>query len=263
MERLIFGFAFIQGLVCADVTRTGLVIDSLQSVDGSDSLNEATFSNNYEYLYRTDGLSENYLNYKAVYGLRYRPTKKPVTNNYNLISSYKKTGLNTSVFNEVISASHDETRHVNDSTVASSSTESEISPTQALSSQNHTDLDVEPVADESRKHIMRPNNRVEYALDFLGERLKQLLYHSGDKSRPESKLSPHLSSLGRFLNLFTLIKLDSVPCQSAKKPLRQLSGTCYSENDCFNLGGVAVDRCSKGFGVCCVCKVDEPFEDSI
>jgi hypothetical protein len=266
----IFGFAFVQSLVC--VVNSGTVIDSLQSVKGSDTFNEASLSNNYEHSYRTDDLSENYLNYRAVYNLRYKPTKKSMMNNYNHISSHKKSRLNTTLDNEVISASEDETRHANDSSVASSSTESEILLThinatseslETLLNDNHIHLDVEPTVDESRKHIMRPNNRVEFALNFLGERLKQLLYHSSDKSRPESKLSPHLSSLGRFLNLFTLIKLDSIPCLSAKKPLRQLSGTCYSETDCLHLGGVVVDRCLNGFGVCCVCKFSARFKEAI
>ncbi|CAO1411408.1 unnamed protein product [Diamesa hyperborea] len=108
--------------------------------------------------------------------------------------------------------------------------------------------------DETRNHIMKPSNKFANALNFLAARLKKLLYYSTDKNRIESKISPQLSSLGRFLNLFTIIKFDNVPCTTARKPLRQLSGTCYHEIECLQLGGIAVDRCAKGFGVCCVFK---------
>jgi hypothetical protein len=267
MERLFskfFGLVLIQGL--AGVARnSGKVIDSSPSVDSNESLNETSLSNNYEYLYKTDGHLENYLNYRAVYGLRYKPTKKPPSN-YNLISNYKEQERNVTIPNKVISANEDDTQSFNDSNVASSSVESEIvtsvtasESSEAFLRQNYTVVDAEPAFDESRKHIMRPNNRVEHALDFLAERLKTLLYNSADKTRPESKISPHLSSLGRFLNLFTLIKLDNIPCVSAQRPLRQLSGTCYRENDCLSLGGIVVDRCANGFGVCCVCKMRYRF----
>lgn len=271
MECLIaklFGLILIQGFVCV-ARNSGKIIESSQSVDEpfNATPNDTSLSDNYEYLYKMNGQSANYLNYRAVYGLRYKQTQKPMknhTSNYNLIVNDKESEPTETISNEVISAHDDEAQSsFNDSIAASSSVESEILATHveaaessgALLGQNYNaTYVVEPAVDESRNHIMRPNNRVEYALDFLAERLKKLLYHSMDKTRPESKISPHLSSLGRFLQLFTLIQLDSVPCLSAKRPLRQLSGTCYSENDCLHMGGIAVDRCANNFGVCCVCK---------
>jgi hypothetical protein len=213
-------------------------------------------NNNYMYLYKTDDQTQNYLNYRAVYGLRYSPTKKsikPNTNNYHNSDqepSFNGTNANA---NEVISASENETENeFVESETLTSVASSQSSAT--LPQQSFTFGSAEPAVDESRNHIMRPNNRVEYALDFLSERLKTLLHYSGDKSRPESKLSPHLTSLGRFLNLFSLIKFENIPCITAMKPLRQLSGTCYNEVECAGLGGIAVDRCANGFGVCCVCE---------
>jgi hypothetical protein len=255
------------------------IIEITSGVDGVANNNSVVIENapdnNYLYLYKANGQSENYLNYRAVYGLRYKPTKKPThssmsftkTANHNIVSNIEDSELNGTTFKEVISANKDETLNMdNIYETPPSSIESEITPhsetsavtspniSEALAHQNYTFSEEEPVVDESRKHIMRPNNRVEESLEFLAERLKKLLYHSADKSRPESKLSPHLSSLGRFLSLFTLIRLENLPCLTAKRPLRQLSGTCYNEVECASMGGIAVDRCANGFGVCCVCK---------
>lgn len=205
----------------------------------------------FMYVYKSDGHPQNYLNYRAVYGLRYSPSRK-LSPTSEVVApqdvEQPSQPSNDSISSEVNSASETETENVNDED-ASSSVESETA-----AHANFTFGIVEPAVDESRNHIMRPNNRVEYALDFLAARLKKLLYYSGDASRPESKVSPHLTSLGKLLNLFSLIRFENVPCLTAQKPLRQLSGTCYNEMECANLGGLAVDRCASGFGVCCVCE---------
>lgn len=263
-------FILIQRVLICVAKSSEKIIEREQSVEVPDEAlisapNENALNNNYMYLYKTNDQPENYLNYRAVYGLRYKPTRKTTKiepNNYNIVN--EESQFNSSISDEeVISAIEDETENVNEK-IASSSVESEIplySETLPVSesllklpTRNFSSEIVEPAIDDSRNHIMRPNNRVEHALVFLAERLKKLMYYSADKTRPESKLSPHLSSLGRFLDLFSLIKFENIPCVTAKKPLRQLSGTCYNEVECFNLGGIAVDRCANGFGVCCVCE---------
>lgn len=32
------------------------------------------------------------------------------------------------------------------------------------------------------------------------------------------------------------------------------TGTCYTPNECSDLGGIASQSCASGFGVCCICK---------
>lgn len=224
------------------------------------------------YLYKTAGQSENYLNYKAVYNLRYTPTRKPIkvlTNNQNLITNEPTPAFSSTFSNEVVSSDNNETENFNDayalnsfeSETSSSSSQSEMSSESVLHYNNisyevsHASAGMGQTIDsDSKKHVMKPNKRVQYALDFLAHRLKKLLYYSMDKNRHESKLSPHLTTLGRFLKLFSLITFENVPCVTGKKPLSRLSGTCYNEVDCFSLGGIAVDRCANGFGVCCVCE---------
>lgn len=271
------GFILIHLVLIFAAKNSRRVSEGIQSADlfekfiGEDTLvqapNETALSDNYMYLHKTNGQSENYLNYRAVYGLRYTPTKKPIkelSSNQNPITREPEPAFSSTISNKVISSENNETENVNDEYTSSSfesetssSSQSEMS-SEGVPYHNNTSVDVsgdiELIVDESKKHIMRPNNRVEHALDFLAHRLKKLLYYSKDKNRFESKLSPHLNSLARFLNLFSLIKFENIPCLTGKKPLTQLSGTCYNEVECLSLGGIAVDRCPNGFGVCCVCE---------
>ncbi|KAJ6636937.1 hypothetical protein Bhyg_09663 [Pseudolycoriella hygida] len=59
-------------------------------------------------------------------------------------------------------------------------------------------------------------------------------------------------STQRFLNIFNIIKIENIPCASPSLLLMQLNGTCYHKFECDQLGGIAVDTCAGGFGVCCV-----------
>lgn len=214
------------------------------------------FPSNYMFSYRSPMQSVNYLNYRVQYGLRYSPNR-----NLKIKNSEEESFLDTipkpvkveeieneieessSVESEILSTQND---LENDEEILSNSTyvdvvESELNATAATDNHSH--------------HIMKPNNRVEYALDFLAERLKRLIFFSSDINQPgNSKLSPHLSTIGRFLSLFNTLKFESFPCVTGRRPLRQLSGTCYNELECLQLGGIVLDRCANGLGVCCVCK---------
>lgn len=278
----LFGFILVHLVSILGAKESRRVLEDLQSANllgeivSEDTLVQApkdnALSDNLMYLYKTNSQSANYLNYRAVYGLRYTPKKpiKVLSGNQNLITSEPELALNSTISNEVISTDNKETGNAN-SEFTSSSFESETSSSsqsetsfEGVSYPNDTSADVsvnvsddiELAIDESKKHIMRPNHRVEHAMDFLAHRLKKLLYYSADKNRIESTLSPHLTSLGKFLNLFSLIEFENIPCLTGNKPLRQLSGTCYNEVQCLSLGGIAVDRCANGFGVCCVCESD-------
>jgi len=52
---------------------------------------------------------------------------------------------------------------------------------------------------------------------------------------------------GRFLNLFSVIRFSNTPCLAPAG----LNGTCYTEKQCGERGGVAAGPCAGGFGVCC------------
>lgn len=114
-----------------------------------------------------------------------------------------------------------------------------------------------PSISNSTTNIMKPS-RVQAALQFINTRVKDFIKYgirtpSGTPvvNRVNSTAAPGNGQ--RFLNLFNVIKFDNVPCASQLAPLTSLNGTCYHKFECDQLGGVAVDECAGGFGVCCVC----------
>lgn len=102
-----------------------------------------------------------------------------------------------------------------------------------------------PASTASPTHIMAPS-RVHTTLQFLKDRVAGLLAN-GLYTRPDDNGQ-------RFLSLFNVIKFANIPCASDRAPLRSLNGTCYNRHECDELGGVAVDECAGGYGVCCVCE---------
>lgn len=198
---------------------------------------------------------KNYLNYRDVYGIRYSPSDKKVIKNPidNEIddkdeSSGSKTEehLLTSIESETSETSETLFNSIESSTVQGIN----------FTLDNFVDDGYEAeIEGANSHHIMKPNNRYEHALNFLANRMKSLLYYSNDHTRPESEIvSPHLVSLGKILNLFSLIRLDNGPCFAGQKPMRQLSGSCMNEAECLNFGGISMNRCANGLGACCICE---------
>lgn len=113
-----------------------------------------------------------------------------------------------------------------------------------------------PLISNSTTNIMKPS-RVQAALQFINTRVKDFIkYGLGPGGTPVVNRVNATAAPGsgqRFLNLFNVIKFDNVPCASQLAPLTPLNGTCYHKFECDQLGGVAVDECAGGFGVCCVC----------
>lgn len=113
-----------------------------------------------------------------------------------------------------------------------------------------------PIISNSTTNIMKPS-RVQAALQFINTRVKNFIkYGLGPGGTPVVNRANATAAPGngqRFLNLFNVIKFDNVPCASQLAPLTPLNGTCYHKFECDQLGGVAVDECAGGFGVCCVC----------
>lgn len=63
-------------------------------------------------------------------------------------------------------------------------------------------------------------------------------------------------SSARWLDVYDIVEYETRPfCTSSPRPLRSLIGSCYSERNCARLGGLAVDHCAYGYGVCCICKI--------
>lgn len=91
------------------------------------------------------------------------------------------------------------------------------------------------------KNIMKPNS-----LNFLSPQIKSFLNFTKSESSNGSK---------RFLNLFNIIKFQNGPCFSSNILYGQMNGTCFHKMECDQLGGLSLNSCANGFGVCCVCKI--------
>lgn len=249
------------------------MIEKLMLKDGSDNqseFNEIDFNPKRDYLFeynKTLDMTNNYLNYRDIYGLRYSPNRRFFkismhqnevgSDNFTIQESNSElivTAIPTSIESETVSPLSSE--NVFESSTLSSFKETLAQSSDESNSSNFSDIDTikQNFSDTKNQHIMRPNNRVEHALNFLANRMKNLIYYSGDDKIHQSKVAPHLLTLGKFLNLFSLMRFDNIACLTGRKPLRQLSGTCLNEVECVNLGGISMDRCANGFGVCCICK---------
>lgn len=95
-------------------------------------------------------------------------------------------------------------------------------------------------------NVMTPS-RVHSTLQFIKQRVQALLANG-------LYTGPQDSSGQRFLSLFNVIKFANEPCSTDAEPLQSLNGTCYNQQECDELGGVALGECANGFGVCCVCE---------
>ena len=56
----------------------------------------------------------------------------------------------------------------------------------------------------------------------------------------------------KFLNLITWVKFDNTECAATSGD----NGTCFTSNECSEIGGTADGTCATGFGVCCLLQVD-------
>ena len=55
----------------------------------------------------------------------------------------------------------------------------------------------------------------------------------------------------KFLNLITWVQFENTECAGTSGD----NGTCFTSNECTEIGGTADGTCASGFGVCCVLKV--------
>lgn len=105
----------------------------------------------------------------------------------------------------------------------------------------------EASSSEPESHIMKPNNKtLLYNVDLIGNRIKNILFGNGQTVLNAPKQGKGL------LNLFDIIQFENTVCTVATD-INELTGICYSALECVSYGGVAVDKCAQGVGVCCVC----------
>lgn len=83
-------------------------------------------------------------------------------------------------------------------------------------------------------------------LNLIRKRFKQWLTFGADEKPP-------FNNSQRFLSVFNVIKFENSPCASAEEGLAEMTGICYHDYQCEQMGGTAIDECADGLGVCCVC----------
>lgn len=63
----------------------------------------------------------------------------------------------------------------------------------------------------------------------------------------------------RFLSIFTILQFENSRCQ-AQGTFLSYEGTCYHRSECAQLGGFSMGACAKGYGVCCICKLQRSLK---
>ncbi|EAT40169.1 AAEL008087-PA [Aedes aegypti] len=183
-----------------------------------------------------------YIDYKVEYGLRYNPAvfaskfKRLQQTHEQRPQHPISTMLPVVPSNDTLTAKGDNVTAVNIPGVNESSPL--IVDSSSLDSEN----------------IMRPPTRVETAFELLGDRLRVLLLNSLVPNSTESRVIEKLKSpLSSLFSVFNVIKFENRPCIARREQqLATFYGICYHEMECSQLGGVPMDVCAGGFGVCCV-----------
>ena len=72
------------------------------------------------------------------------------------------------------------------------------------------------------------------------------------KGGPQNSMPIKSPKTPKFLNLITWVKFDNTECAATSGD----NGTCFTSNECSEIGGTPDGTCATGFGVCCVLQVD-------
>lgn len=222
--------------------------------------------------------SIDYINYKQAYGIRYDPHKTRRSFNFSKDNETETDSSTPAESVDVTTMPTDVTLNEIESVVSSDSiepTQIDKTPTTELPTDIYTNdiydtettqiplptttltVPLEPLETLPNATVIQPNStttnimvpsRVHSTIQLIKNRVKHLFSYGLDASETANKNGQ------RFLNIFNVIQFRNVPCSSQKAPLTPLNGTCYNQDECDRLGGVAVDGCAGGFGVCCVCK---------
>jgi len=90
--------------------------------------------------------------------------------------------------------------------------------------------------------------------DFIEKALILIIFLSfvntipGKEENTSLALNETSGRTSKFLNLFSVIRFSNEPCIGNNGR----NGTCYTEKQCREKGGVESGSCAGGFGVCCV-----------
>ncbi|XP_055522668.1 uncharacterized protein LOC129716845 isoform X2 [Wyeomyia smithii] len=182
-----------------------------------------------------------YIDYKVEYGLRYDP--KVIANKQQqqaepvlpVIGNESNEEESLSTPSSVI-VTKNEPSPISSGTIA---TPTSIIATNATATSN----------------VMRPPTRIENALALISERLQKLFGHGLAVNSTGSRVIQKIKSPLTLFSVFDVIRFENTPCVAKRDNLTRLYGVCYHQVECHQLGGVPLDLCAVGFGVCCVFKL--------
>lgn len=209
-----------------------------------------------------------YLNYKEAYGIRYEPS-----GNGNRFSLPQMEAPNETNVNIEIDQSM-QPPDVSPSTTSETPDTSETISTEAITLETTTERIVETMPTESVifqttnkrptipfsalnqktsnkiknnvTQMVRPISSIRETLNLIRKRVKQWFTSGIDLNAP-------LINGQRFLNVFNIIKFENSACTSTQEMLEEMTGTCYHDYQCTEMGGTAIGECADGLGVCCIC----------
>lgn len=200
-----------------------------------------------------------YINYRKAYGIRYDPRKIKRSFSFKDSEDSEDNELSTTnepfydsttITNDFQEENQDEGVYdaeegfLNAGFQNQSNWPINITETDNFVDESHFyDGHASNITDSPFTNVAKPS-KIQTALQHLNMKIKNL-FSVNVNANPSTQ---------RFLNVFNIIKFDNVPCASSKPPLTQMNGVCYHKFECDQLGGVAVDTCAGGFGVCCICK---------
>ncbi|XP_062538544.1 uncharacterized protein LOC134206829 isoform X2 [Armigeres subalbatus] len=191
-----------------------------------------------------------YIDYKVEYGLRYDPAV--FANKFKRLpqQAHEQPQLSTSPPVQVIGPPT-----FQNTTPTTATVESDNVTTLFGSDEESKSTEPPPTFNASiiiSENVMRPPTGVESTFEQLGDRLRTLLLNSFEPNSTESRVIEKLKSPLSVFSLFNVIKFENRPCIARREQLATFYGICYHEMECSQLGGVPMDHCAGGFGVCCV-----------
>lgn len=125
-------------------------------------------------------------------------------------------------------------------------------PTIAFTALNHRNSNK---SKNNTTQIVRPISSIRETLNLIRKRVKQWFSSGVDLNAP-------LVNGQRFLNIFNIIKFENSECTSTQEMLEEMSGTCYHDYQCTEMGGTSIGECADGLGVCCICMSPKGIQEN-
>lgn len=210
-----------------------------------------------------------YLNYKEAYGIRYDPSENGDENRF---ARPQMDAPNESNAGDEIATS----------SVAPQSPERNVSTTTTETAAIETTTDcipevmsTEPNNVQTSESTAVTNKRPAIAFTALNHKIPNKLKNNATQMvQPISSIRDTLNLIRksikhwftsgvdlnaplvngqRFLNVFNIIKFENSECTSTQELLEEMTGICYHDYQCTEMGGTSIGECADGLGVCCIC----------